>query len=201
MGFPGNVRYLCRYEITANATLAISYEARTTAPTFINLAHHSYFRLDKQADISGHELQILAQDYLPVDAQNLPDGRIMPTAHTPFDFTKRTPIGRREFDHNFCLAPAQTLRQIARLYSPYSGIEMVLSSDQPGLQFYTAHHLNESAPNHHDRAYGPFDGVCLEPQNWPNAPHMKAAPSSLVRPDETYRQNLTLQFAHREAQS
>jgi len=200
MGFPGAVRYLCHYEIMANATLAISYEASTTATTFINLAHHSYFRLDEQTDISGHELQIQACHYLPVDELNLPDGRIMPVANTAFDFTKRTPIGRREFDHNFCLTPADEMRQIARLYSPHSGIEMVLCSDQTGLQFYTAHHLDERAPNHHGRAYGAFDGICLEPQNWPNSPHMKDAPSSLLRPDETYRQKLTLQFSHKAVQ-
>ena len=201
MGFPGAVSYLCRYEITANATLAISYEARTTAPTIINLAHHSYFRLDTQEDISGHELQILSDHYLPVDAQNLPDGRIIPVANTRFDFTKRIAIGQREFDHNFCLTPTKEIRQIARLYSPHSGIEMVLCSDQPGLQFYTSHHLDESAPNHHGRAYGAFDGVCLEPQNWPNSPNMADAPSSYLGPDETYRQKLTLQFAHKGASS
>ena len=197
MGFPGSVRYLCRYEIRANATLSISYEARTTAPTYVNLAHHSYFRLDREADISGHELEILADAYLPVDAQNLPDGRLLPVANSPFDFTKMKPLGRQKFDHNFCLDPSQNLRQIARLYSPYSGIEILLSSDQPGLQLYTAHHLDESAPNHHGRAYGAFDGVCLEPQNWPNSPHMDAAPSSLLRPDETYHQTLILQFSHK----
>ena len=55
MGFPGTVQLTCHYEITAPRTLTIGYEAHTSAPTFVNLAHHSYFRLDDSPDITAHE--------------------------------------------------------------------------------------------------------------------------------------------------
>lgn len=201
MGFPGKVEIEACYEVTAHQTLTISYHATSTAPTFMSLAHHSYFRLDNEADISAHELQIMAEQYLPVDDANLPTGEIATVANTAFDFRQQTAIGPRAFDHNFCLSSTtpSAIRPVARLFSPHSGIEMSIASDQPGLQFYTAHHLDERAPNHHGRPYRGFDGVCLEPQNWPNSPHMPHFPSSLLPKGAHYQQTLSLAFAHKGA--
>lgn len=197
MGFPGAVHLRCQYQMIAPQTLAITYHATTSAPTFVNLAHHSYFKLDDRDDNSRHELQIMADHYLPVTASNLPDGRQEPVAKTAFDFREMRPIGKQDYDHNFCLANRDIMRPIARLYSPYSGIEMQMDSDQAGLQFYTAHHLDEAARTHHGRAYRKSDGICLEPQNWPNSPNMAQFPSSLLRPSETYHQRLILRFTDR----
>lgn len=195
MGFPGAVFMRCHYEIIGDGAVAITYSATTTKPTFVNLAHHSYFRLDDHDDISAHQLQIAANHYLPVDDNNLPASSPEPVANTPFDFTSMTEIGNRLYDHNFCLSGADTgLRPVARLYSPHSGISLNIESDQPGLQCYTAHHLSESGVTHHGRAYHSRDGICLEPQNWPDSPNRPTFPSSLLRPDEIYRQQLILRF-------
>ena len=195
MGFPGHVKMQCLYQITGPRTLSISYEATTSRPTFINLAHHSYFRLDRQDDLSSHELQIMADHYLPVDEANLPLGKPEDVSGTRFDFRQKHGFVGDDFDHNFCLNDAGRLRPVARLSSMASGIVMTLSSDQPGLQFYTSHHLAETAPNHHGRPYEAYDGICLEPQAWPNAPHMPHFPTALLRPGETYRQSLILSFS------
>ncbi len=211
MGFPGKIDLRCTYQITAKGTLAISYHATTSKPTFVNLAHHSYFRLDDAPDISGHELQVFADRYLETDDDNLPhDGAPVWVAGTAYDFRSQTKIGNHNIDHNFCLdtkisakssahSSAQQfagaeLRPVARLYSPLSSLSLQVSSDQPGLQIYTAHHLCEAAPNHHGRPYRAFDGICLEPQNWPNSPNRDDFPSSLLRPDEAYHQRLELYF-------
>lgn len=199
MGFPGNINVTCTYQITAKGTLSISYRATTSKPTFVNLAHHSYFRLDDAPDISDHELAIFADHYLGVDDDNLPcEGAPLCVAGTPFDFRSQRLIGNVPIDHNYCLAPLPSknagLRPVARLYSPKSKISLQVSSDQNGLQCYTAHHLDEMAPNHHDRPYRAFDGICLEPQNWPNSPNRDDFPSSLLRPDEIYHQRLELYF-------
>ena len=194
LGFPGALSLRAHYQITGFQELTISYEATTTKPTFVNLAHHSYFRLDDAPDISEHELQIMADHYLPVTDDNLPLGTMADVADTPFDFRERRAIGHQAYDHNFCLTPHQGLRPIAQLYSPRSGIEMTVSSDQIGIQFYNAAHLCESADNHHGRAYKGFDAVCLEPQFWPNSPNEPHFPSALLRPEERYHQQLVLSF-------
>ena len=193
MGFPGEVALSCHYHICEDQTLSISYEATTTAPTFINLAHHSYFKLDDQPTICDHQLEILADQYLPVRADNLPVGAPEFVSDTKFDFRSMRAIGDEVFDHNFCLDNRRDMRQIARLFSPHSGIEMTIRSDQAGLQFYNAAHLNEAGPTHHGRAYHGFDAVCLEPQNWPNSPNQPDYPSSLILPNERYEQQLILQ--------
>ena len=195
MGFPGAVTLRTRYEIIEAGTLAITYWATTTKPTFVNLAHHSYFRLDDSDDIGAHQLQIEADDYLNVDGDNLPTGTVMPVTGTAFDFTSMTAIGDRLYDHNFCLRdPHKGLRPVAHLYSPISGISLAIESDQPGLQFYTSHHLSETGQTHHARTYHGRDGICLEPQIWPDSPNREHFPSALLLPNETYHQQLILRF-------
>ena len=50
----------CRYSLVGEATLRIELSATTDAATIVNLAHHSYFKLDDGADILDHELEIRA---------------------------------------------------------------------------------------------------------------------------------------------
>jgi aldose 1-epimerase len=45
-GYPGTLDVVCRYILVGDATLRIELSATTDAPTIVNLAHHSYFRLD-----------------------------------------------------------------------------------------------------------------------------------------------------------
>lgn len=192
MGFPGPVELWCHYRLEADQSVTIHYEALAHKTTFINLAHHSYFRLDDAPDITGHQLWIDAAHYLPVDDDNIPTGVVQEVDKSAFDFRSLRPIGMTSFDHNFCLSQATNLREVAQLYSPKSGISLHLESDQPGLQFYTAHHLQEEAPNHHKRPYHAKDGICLEPQYWPDTPNQPAFPSCLVQAGSRYRQCLRL---------
>ncbi|WP_281426529.1 hypothetical protein [Paracoccus bogoriensis] len=77
--------------------------ARTDKATPCSLTHHGYFDLDGQGDIRGYHLRIVAEDYLPVDAQFIPDGRILHLAGTPLDFRADRLGGEaRGLDHNFC---------------------------------------------------------------------------------------------------
>ncbi|MGC6529773.1 MAG: aldose epimerase family protein [Candidatus Puniceispirillaceae bacterium] len=195
MGFPGRVRYECTYQLKPDATLAIMYKAQVSQPTIINLAHHSYFNLSGGSDIADHLLQVAADDYLPVRPDMIPTGEIVPVANSLFDFREKRAIGHHAYDHNFCLRPHQGLRQVACLSHPQTGIEMRLSSDQAGLQFYTGDHLHERVDTHHKVPYGPRSGLCLEPQNWPNSPNEDHFPSALVTPSMRYHQQLEMTFS------
>ena len=196
MGFPGDAEVLCHYRLDENQTLRISYEAKCDKDSFINLAHHSYFRLDDTADISQHQLQINADHYLTVDNENIPTGEMRQVTDTRFDFRDFKAVGTQEIDHNYCLTRDGNIREVARLFSPSSGIEMIMSSDQVGLQCYTADHLSESGQTHHGKSYRARDGICLEPQYWPNSPNMPQFPSSFLRAGTRYEQELQLQFIH-----
>lgn len=196
MGFPGNVDMHCHYEITDDCELTIRYTAQTDKACPINLAHHSYFKLDDSDDIRHHMFQIEADHYLDVDQDNIPTGKLVPVAGTPFDFTSPRFIENNHFDHNFCLRDGETkLRKIAFAKSELSGISLTLYSDQKGVQFYTSQHLSEDLNTIHGRAYHRLDGFCLEPQNWPDACNHEAFPSSILSEDEGYSQIIKLQFA------
>jgi aldose 1-epimerase len=128
----------------------------------------------------------------------VPDGRVVPVVGTPFDFTAEKPIGRDlqrtggkpiGYDHNFVVRGEQNrLRTVARLEEPKSGRVMVVSSDQPGVQFYSGNFLNGSVQGKGGAVYVQHAGLCLETQKFPNAINIPAWRDQVIlRPGQTYR--------------
>ena len=203
-GFPG--------EVTAEATwsldrtdLLLTFAARTTKPTPLSLSAHPYFNLDGplSRDCLDHQVEIFAESYLPTDQRQIPTGEVKPVADTPFDFRRARSIGERirepdeqlrrgrGYDHYFILSqedPA-ALRPAARVLSARSGRVLEILTTQPGLQFYTGNNLDGSAPGR-GGLYRQSAGFAFEPQGFPNAPNQPNFPSTVLRPDETYRQTI-----------
>lgn len=74
---------------------------------------------------------------------------------------------------------------------------MALTTDQTGLQVYTSNALDGSVQGKDGVRYQPYDAICLEPQAWPNAVNMQPdiCPCDVIlRPDQTYRAAITLDF-------
>lgn len=71
-GFSGNVDVTVRYTFDDEGELTIEYEARTDAPTPINLTHHAYFNLTAEpgADIRGHVMSIEADRFFEVEMRS-----------------------------------------------------------------------------------------------------------------------------------
>ena len=195
-GFPGNCTIECTYRIEAG--LVVELNATCDQPTLCNLAHHSYFNLDGSPSILDHRLEIDGEYYLPVDDELIPTGEIAHVADTPFDFRQLRTVrnqGQEAYDHNFCLAlQRRDLRQIARVSSDRSRLRMEILTTEPGLQFYSGAKLNVPAPGLEGRRYGPFAGMALEPQIWPDAPNRANFPSALLRPGERYSQHTVYRF-------
>ena len=87
-GYPGNVALKVVYSLTPENSLQIEYEAVTDAPTPISLTNHCYFNLRGEGapDLSGHNLQILADTIAPkLDNGTLTD-QLRPVEGTPHDF-------------------------------------------------------------------------------------------------------------------
>ena len=196
MGFPGAMDVEARFVCAPAATLRVDYTARTDAPTLCNFAHHTYWALDDTGGLDAHVLRVEADRYLPVDDGMIPTGEAAPVDGTSFDFRagRRLP-GEGLLDHNLCLSDARVaLREVARLRSDASGVEMRLATTEPGLQVYDGAKLRPVAPGIGGRPYGPHAGVALEPQVWPDAPNHPGFPSVVLRPGETYRQTTTFSF-------
>jgi len=191
MGYSGACRIACTYHLQPDGVLSVLHEAETERPTICNMAHHSYFNLDGGADILDHELAIVADHYLPVDDAQIPTGEVAAVAGTPFDFRTPRPIrleidGRPFlYDHNYCLSDTRVpKRPVAHVHSAESGVAMAVATSEPGLQFYCGFKIDTPVPGLDGRLYGPFAGLCLEAQIWPDAPNHDHFPNAVLRPGE-----------------
>lgn len=203
-GYPGKLTAQCIYRIeTANdqVQLVVELSATTTAPTLVNLAQHSYFNLDETPDISGHQIQIEAEAYLPTNDDFIPTGEIKAVGDTDFDLRQLRFINPSAdptvttFDNNFVISRTKQsdLIRMATL-TGRRGLSMDVTSTEPGLQFYDGARVNVPVNGIADHPYGPFAGVCLEPQIWPDSPNHKDFPSAVLRPTETYHQKTIYGF-------
>ena len=212
--FPGAVEAKVTYTLTDDNALAIAYEATTDRPTIINMTNHSYFNLagDPTQTILEDELMVNADCFTPVDDTYMTTGEIAPVEGTPMDFRQAKPIGKEidnfdyeqlkngnGYDHNWVLNTAGKLDEAAVvLYSPKSGIELTVYTDEPGIQVYTGNFLDGTAVGKHDIAYKQRVAICLETQKYPDTPNKPEWPSAVLRPGERYTSNCIYKFGVRE---
>jgi aldose 1-epimerase len=207
-GFPGNLDVTVTYSLDADDTLAIDYAAATDRPTILNLTNHSYFNLagEGAGDVLGHRVAIAADSILETDAEQIPTGTILSVAETPFDFRRPTILGARireahpqlalahGYDHTYVVGGDGTLRAVAEAVDPSSGRRLGVATTQPGLQLYTANMLDGTVTGTGGGLYRAGDGVCFEAQGFPDAPNHSNFPSTVLRPDETFRATTTYRF-------
>lgn len=203
-GYPGNLAVTITYRLTGDA-LEIAYDAKTDAPTLVNLTNHSYFNLNGGGEVDEHVLQVNADRFCEGNSDCLPTGKLLPVVGTPFDFNQPKPIGRDidkddeqlkragGYDHNFCLSDPAPMKTAAVLLSEKTGIEMTTYTTLPGMQVYTANFLTERA----GKGGIPFSGrnaICLETQRYPDAIHHADFPSVVVTPEKAYHEVTTYAF-------
>ncbi len=201
-GFPGRLDVTVTYTLLANEnTLRIDYQAKTDAPTVINLTHHAYFNLalGQADDVLGHRLQLQADRYTEVDATLIPTGRLLPVAGTAFDFRQPKAIGADlarvpgGYDHNLVLH-AEPGTPAAVLSEAGTGRVLRIYTDKPGLQLYSGNFLDASLEGLGGIAYVRHAGLCLETQHFPDAPNHPAWPTTALRPGERYTTATTWAF-------
>ncbi|SLN53464.1 Aldose 1-epimerase precursor [Falsiruegeria litorea R37] len=182
-GYPGRLD-LCVTITLEGHRLTYEIEARSNRPTPVNLAQHSYYAL---GDASVH---IPAQVYTPTDDRMIPTAARDPIAGHSFDFKTTKPVSLADpdgagLDMNFILDGT-------RIEARGSGLQMVMETDQPCLQLYTAQHLVQVAEPLKGQTHKPRSALCLEPQGYPNAVNTPGFPLSLATPEEPYCQRLSV---------
>jgi aldose 1-epimerase len=207
-GFPGTVEVAVTYAVDG-AELRIEHEARTDAPTVINMTNHAYWNLGGAGPVEDHEVQLAASRFLPVDEHLIPSGPPTAVTGTPFDLRAPVRIGARlraghpqlratrGYDHTYVIdgePGTDGLRHAARVVEPHSGRTLELRTDQPGVQFYTGNMLDGSLILRDGTAARQGDAFCLEPQAFPDSPNRPDFPSTVLRPGDVYRSRSVLRF-------
>jgi aldose 1-epimerase len=209
-GYPGNLILRVEYTLNNSNELIMVYSAKTDEKTPINITNHSYFNLSgfENEDITDHLLQIFANAYCEKGADNLPTGTLLPVSGTPMDFSTAKPLGTdihsliadRGYDHNFVLKiiPTEDLQEVAVLKHIASGRQLTITSDQPGIQLYTANWWNGSISGYHNKPYMQHGAVALETQFFPDSPNRATFPNTILSPGDKYMAKTIYTFSVNE---
>jgi aldose 1-epimerase len=209
-GYPGALSARVTYRLTSADELECEYRASTTRATPVNLTQHSYWNLSgaRSGTILDHELMIRADAFTPVDVGLIPTGEQRTVAATAFDFREPRRVGARidddeeqlhragGYDHNFVLRRSETRERhaAARLHDPLTGRTLVVSTTEPGLQFYSGNFLDGTIRGKEGRRYARRGGLCLETQHFPDSPNQPGFPSSILRPGAAYESSTVFAF-------
>jgi aldose 1-epimerase len=199
-GFPGEVAVTVTYSVTNMREFIIEYAAWSDQNTFINLTNHSYFNLAGSGSILTHELQVDAEEIVEVDQHLIPTGHLT-RCQGAFDFRETRSIGDviptkiEGIDYTYVLNKMG--RPAATLYHPTSGRELTIFTMEPGLQIYTGHLLDGKIHGKKGDRYKKYQGLCLEPQHFPDSPHWPQFPTTLLKPNEKYFSQTIYRFGTR----
>ena len=209
-GYPGTLKARVTYTLTDANELIIDYRATADRATPVNLSNHTYFNLagESSETVLDHELMIDAEEMLSIGKTSIPTGKIASVAGTPFDFRHPKTVGRdinqtneqlangSGYDHTFVLNPKKEVKKPgATLYEKTSGRKLVVFTDQPGLQLYTANFLDGSLNGKSGKPYLKRGSLCLETQHFPDSPNQPRFPNTILRPGETYQTQTIYQFS------
>ena len=208
-GFPGNLDITMTYTLTPNNEFRVDYLATTDAPTVCNLSHHSFFNLKGEGNgtILDNELMINGKLITVIDEHLIPTGNFIPVKNTPMDFMEAKEIGRDiekyhpqmanggGYDFNWVLnKPIGKMGLAAVVYEKTSGRVMEVSTDQPGMQFYSGNFFDGKSTGKYGKPLLKHESFALETQLFPDAPNQTNFPSAVLRPGEKYHHTCIYKF-------
>lgn len=209
--YPGNLEVKAIYKWSDDNVLTLHFEAKSDKDTVVNLTNHTYWNLGgaDSGSVLEHEMRLAASGWLPTDDTLIPLGEIDPVAGTPMDFMEFKKLGRdikadfpalkygKGYDNCWTIdgwQPGRMSEEAVTLRCKESGRELVVDSDQPGVQIYTGNWLAGSPKNRAGRSYDDYDGVAIEMQGFPDAPNEPAFPTQFVKAGEPYERTIRFAF-------
>ena len=207
-GFPGNLGATVQYRLTDDNRISITYRATVDKPCPVNMTNHVYFNLDgEQSDVRNHKLQILADEYLPVDEGGIPLDGLKSVAGTSFDFRSAKIIASefladddqrkvKGYDHAFLLqAKGDGKKVAAHVWSADEKLQLKVYTTAPALQFYSGNYLG-GTPSRGTEPYADWQGLALESEFLPDSPNHPEwpQPDCFLRPGEEYSSLTEYQF-------
>ncbi|MBQ9688007.1 galactose mutarotase [bacterium] len=214
-GYPGNLKATVTYTFDDDNKLRVDYRAESDKDTVLNLTNHAYFNLDgaehtQENSVYNHVVELPNSSKYTVNGQySLPTGEIAEVKGTPMDFTTPKRLGDvidadfdqiklgSGFDQNYCVDGynGKDLIEVAKVTSPETGIQLKVSSNLPGFQFYSANHLGKKTQTagRDGRIYEKRSSFCVEPQFYPDA-MAKFPEKPILKQGEEYNRTIVYEF-------
>lgn len=178
--------------------------SRSAFPTPVSITNHAYWNLsgDPTRTVLDHVVTLPGPGILPVDEESIPTGEIADVAAFAggrYDLRSGVRLSDRvrgsDDGYDICYIvpgagdlqaakPAsgpRTLPLAARATCEESGITLELSTDMPGVQFYTGNKL-AGRDEARSASLPQYAGFCFEPQYFPDAPNHDDFATPLVEP-------------------
>lgn len=212
-GFPGTLTTKATYRLSSDDSLSLSFKAKTTAPTVVNLSTHNYWNLNGEGSgtIEPEIVQIFSDRYVATDKNSIPNGEFPSVENSPFDFRTPHAVGERlrsgdpqmtaprGYDKCFILrgeSSSGEMQLAARVHDPRSGRVMDVSTNQPGLQFYSSNSIDGRYVGPSGQTYRQGDALAIEPEHYPDSPNHPSFPSIELKPGQTYSYAMSFHFSH-----
>lgn len=211
-GFPGKLTVNAKFELTDENEFVVEFTYFANEATPVSLTYHPYFNLTGYSEptILNHELQLNCNSYLPLDKDFTCNNQANEVTNTPFDFqTKQVlkiPLSVENeqlklaygFDHNFNINNYNgEIAEAACLYSAFSGIEMKIYTDYPGIQVYTSNYDESQVPGKNKEQFSKHHSICLEPQFFPNSANFSVPYSPYIQANKNYKKTICYKFSNK----
>lgn len=212
-GFPGNLDITVSYTLTDDNELVIEYFAVSDADTVLNFTNHSYFNLKGEGSgtVLDHKVWINADRITATDPNLIPTGEYIDVTGTPMDFRTMKTIRQdieadykplKEgfgYDHNYVLnhTEAGAVEKVAELYDETTGRCMEVFTDLPGMQLYSANHIDGKEKCKGGKVYHSRDAICFETQFFPNTANIAAFPGGRIKAGEEFESATVYKFSVR----
>jgi len=204
-GFPGEVKFRVKY-LLAGSELSIEYSGGTDRKTFINLTNHTYFNLSGGGEgILSHDLYIDSDRFVELDGDSIPTGTKKDVGETIFDRRRGGTLEEIEgstdsdieivgggFDHPFILNKLKDQEILLR--EEKSGRNIEIETSEPVVVVYTGNFLGEEGLLSCGVEARKYSGICLETQDYPDAPNQDMVKTRYTEPLKPYRSQTKYRF-------
>jgi aldose 1-epimerase len=188
--FPGELNVKAIYTLTEQNELKVTFWAKSSEDTIINLTQHSYFNLDGHSEnITNQEVLVNSSKMLETSKELIPTGNYIDLKKHALDFSapKKCPPS---IDNTFVLEN----KNAASLYSKKNKLKMTVITNQPGVHIYVGGNCFNQIKGKENANYDKQSGICFETQNFPDAPNHFHFPKAVLKKGEEYKHETTFQF-------
>ncbi|XP_030386339.1 aldose 1-epimerase [Scaptodrosophila lebanonensis] len=221
-GYPGKLTTLIHYWLDNQNRFGVIFEASTDKPTAVNLSNHAYFNLAGHAAgpkaLAEHTVEIISEKIIDTDEAQIPTGKFLPVDDTVFDLRLPVLMGDRlkqfedrpikGYDNCFVVnsdPDVKGINMVAKVLHPPSGRALLIWTNQPGVQFYTANNLPDESRGDNPvigkgcTHYVKHGSFCLETEKYPDSMNHPEFPSVFLSPGEKYVHEVVYEFRVEES--